>query len=220
MSGIWSAWWLSLRVAIAATILVAVVGVPLAYLLARKRFPGKSILEAILTLPLVLPPTVVGYLIILAIGARSPLGDFVRRHFDYTILFTIEGAILSAAIVALPLLLLPAKAALASVEPEMEDMARLLGASTPQIFWHVSLPLARRGIASGLLLAFARALGEFGATVMVFGDIRGRQTLPILIYTDYVAGEMNHAAPAVTLLGLIALAVLLAYNRVLSRTDE
>ncbi len=220
MSGIWSAWWLSLRVAIAATILVAVVGVPLAYLLARKRFPGKSVLEAILTLPLVLPPTVVGYLIILAIGARSPLGDFVRRHFDYTILFTIEGAILSAAIVALPLLLLPAKAALASVEPEMEDMARLLGASTPQIFWHVSLPLARRGIASGLLLAFARALGEFGATVMVLGDIRGRQTLPILIYTDYVAGEMNHAAPAVTLLGLIALAVLLAYNRVLSRTDE
>ena len=115
--------------------------------------------------------------------------------------------------VALPLLYLPAKAAFANVDRELEDLARLLGANPLQQFWHVSLPLARRGIASGLLLAFARALGEFGATIMVLGDLPGQRTLPIAIYNDYVSGDIAAAWPGVVALSAISLAVVFFYNR-------
>jgi molybdate transport system permease protein len=128
-------------------------------------------------------------------------------------LFTAGGAVVASAVVALPLLFLPAKAAFATVDSELEDLAHLLGANPIQVFWHVSLPLARRSIGSGLLLAFARALGEFGATVMVLGDIEGRRTLPISIYSDYVSGDLGKAWPAVVLLCWVSFAVVLIYNR-------
>jgi len=213
MADLISALSLSLRIALSATVIVALVGVPLAYLLARKKFFGRSVVETLLTVPLVLPPTVVGYVIILTFGLRTPIGQLLDRTLGYRLLFTIPGAVLAAVIVSLPLLLLPAKAAFAAIEPEYEEIARLFGAGRLQTFWHVNLPLARRGVASGLLLAFARALGEFGATVMVFGTEEGRQTLPISIYENYISRDFAHAAPAVVLLSAVSLVVMILYNR-------
>jgi molybdate transport system permease protein len=213
MSDLISALSLSLRIALCATALVALIGVPLAYLLARKPFFGRSVIETLLTVPLVLPPTVVGYLIILTFGVRTPIGQLLDRAFGYRLLFSLPGAILAAVVVSLPLLLLPARAAFAAVEPEYEEIARLFGAGRLATFWHVNLPLARRGIASGLLLAFARALGEFGATMMVFGTEQGRQTLPISIYENYISRDFGQAAPAVVLLSAVSLVVMILYNR-------
>ena len=154
---------LSLRVALTATAVVAVVGIPLAFVMARHQFAGRSIFDVILTVPLVLPPTVVGFGLIVLLGRQSFAGYWLERLFGLTIMFSVGGAALASAVVALPLLYMPAKSAFAGVDRDLEDIARLFGANPFQIFWHVSLPLARRGIAAGLLLAFARALGEFGA---------------------------------------------------------
>ena len=215
MEHLWPPALLSLQVAVTATAVATLIAVPLAFCFARWRVPGKSLIEAVLTVPLVLPPTVVGFLILMSAGARSPVGSFVRRWFDsdYSIAFTFHGAVVASAVVALPLLYLPTRAAFAHVEREMEDVARVMGANLLQVFWHVSLPMARRGLAGGLLLAFARALGEFGATVMVLGDLPGKQTLPISIYTDYVAGELPRATGAVLMLTGISFAVIVLYNR-------
>src|SRR5436305_1880758 len=182
MTDVWPPLLLSLRIALIATALTSVLGVPLAFAMSRRRFAGKSILDALITAPLVLPPTVVGYMLIVVLGARGWIGHWLKRAFDYSIVFRVEGAVLAAAVVALPMLYMPAKAAFAGVDRELEDVARLFGAGRLRTFWHVSLPLARRGVASGLILAFARALGEFGATLMVFGGQPARVTLPILIY--------------------------------------
>ena len=218
MGDLFSALFLSLRIAISATAIVAVFGIPLAYFLGRRRFVGQTLIETLLTVPLVLPPTVVGYLIILTLGVRSPIGSLLDRAFGYRLLFSFPGAVLAAVVVSLPLLLIPARAAFAAIEPEYEEIARLFGAGRLSTFWHVNLPLARRGIASGLLLAFARALGEFGATVMVFGSQEDRQTLPISIYQDFIGREFSHAMPAVVLLSIVSLVVIYAYNRAPDRT--
>ena len=202
--------WLSLRIAFAATLLATLVAVPLAHAMARRRFPGKSLIEGVILMPMVLPPTVVGYLLIVALGARGWLSTHL---FDgYSIVFKPEGAILAAAVVALPLLYLPARAGFASVERDLEDVAKLMGANGWQIFWHVSVPLAARGLASGAVLGFARALGEFGATMMVFGYRPDRLTLPISIYANYEQGDLAHAWPAVAALSTISLALTLLYN--------
>ena len=177
MSELWPAIFLSLRIAILATILTTLIALPLAFWLGRRKPFGASVLEALILLPLVLPPTVVGYLLVRLLGTQSWLGAWLKRSFDYTFLFRTEAAVIAATVVSLPLLYLPAKAAFATVERELEEISRLMGANRLQIFWHVSLPLARRGIISGLLLAFARSLGEFGATVMVFGTQEGKVTL-------------------------------------------
>ena len=217
---LWPPLMLSLKVALAATVVVVVVAIPLAYAMARRTFVGKSVVEALLIVPLVLPPTVVGYLILVAVGARSAVGRVLENGLGYSLLFNWHGAALASAIVALPLLYLPTKAAFAGVERDMEEIARLMGANRLQVFWHVALPLARRGIASGLLLCFARALGEFGATIMVMGDLPGRQTLPIAIYNDYVSGDLARAWPGVIALTAISLAVIFVYNRsVLARRE-
>jgi molybdate transport system permease protein len=200
---------LSLRVAGTASLLAMAIAVPLAWVSARRRFAGKSVLEAVLLLPLVLPPTVIGYALIVLLGRHGLLGGWLEG----SLLFRIEGAILAATVVALPLIYLPTRAAFASVDREMEDIARLMGASRAQTFWHVSLPMARRGIASGLMLGFARGLGEFGATVMVLGVQPGRLTLPISIYRDYERGTLAAALPAVLLLTAVSLAIVLLYNR-------
>jgi molybdate transport system permease protein len=211
---------LSVKVACSATALVALLAVPLAYAMARRSFRGKSVLEALFLVPLVLPPTVLGYLLLSMLGMRGPVGRLLRDLLDHSLLFHWHGAVVAAVVVALPLVYLPAKAGFAAVERELEEVARLLGASPAQVFWHVSLPIARRGIGSGLLLGFARALGEFGATMMVLGNLPGRQTLPISIYTDYEAGEMARAVPAVAALTAVSLAVVIVYNRSgLSRSE-
>ena len=221
---------LSLKIAVVATALTTLVAVPLAFVMAgRRRFFGKSVVEGLLLVPLVLPPTVVGYLIILLLGANGWLTSWAHARFDYSIMFRFEGAVIAAAVVALPMLYMPAKAAFAGIDADLVDTAVVMGATRLQLFRHVSLPLARRGIAAGLLLAFARALGEFGATVMVFGRqlsfaedgrIRfDRDTLPIAIYNAYEGGEPAAAAPAVVVLLITSLALVWAYNRAI-RTER
>jgi len=214
LSELWGPLKLSLRIAAAATALGALIGIPLALFMSRRRFIGKSLLDALIVVPMVLPPTVVGFVIIEVMGTRGWVGRWLKQAFHYSILFRFEGAVLAAAVVSLPMLYLPAKSGFAAVEREMEDSARLMGASPFQVFWYVSLPMARRGIYSGLLLAFARALGEFGATVMVFGLAQDRLTLPIFIYINYDDPDLFYAtAAAVLALASISLALTIAYNR-------
>jgi len=217
---LWQTIWLSLRVSLVATCVALLAAMPLAYINARSRYSGKSFLEGIIVVPMVLPPTVVGYLIIAALGARGWLGQYLNQWMSYSIMFRFEGAVLAAAVVAMPLLYLPTRAAFASIEREFEDVARVMGANSIQVFWHVSLPMARRGLMSGLMLAFARALGEFGATVMVFGIRANRMTLPVSIYLDYEQGEMQRALPAVVVLCILSMTLTLLYNRsALSRQE-
>ena len=220
MNQLWPPLLLSLRIAITATALVALLAIPLAFVMARRRFVGKSWLEALITLPLVMPPTVVGYFLIAVLGANGWPGRWLNHWFGYSIVFRFEGAVLASVVVALPLLYMPAKAAFASVQREFEDIARSFGAGSIQLFWHVSLPMARRGILSGLVLAFARALGEFGATVMVFGWQPNRVTLPISVYADYEQGELSHAIAAVVALTGISLGMILLYNRFSAARQE
>jgi molybdate transport system permease protein len=214
MNDLWAPLLFSLAVALAAAVLVLVTGIPLAFYSARKKFVGKSLLEAVLTVPLVLPPTVVGYFLIVLLGRNGWIGVLIAKvSGGYTVLFRPEGAVLAAAVVSFPLLYLPAKAAFAAVDRDLEDIATLMGASSFQTFWHVSLPMARRGITAGLMLTFARSLGEFGATTMLLGEFPNRQTLPISIYNDWADGQMSHAIPAVWALTIISLLVILWYNR-------
>lgn len=207
---------LSLQIGVVATVAAVLVAVPIAFVMARRSFPGKSVVEAILLLPLVLPPTVIGYLLIVALGSN---GWISRWLGGYSIVFRFEGAVLASAVVALPLLYMPTKAAFASVERELEDIARLMGASRLQMFWHVSLPMARRGLGSGIVLAFARAVGEFGATLMVFGWQPGRITLPISIYDDWTQGNLNNATGAVLALIALSVGLIVIYNRYVGTRD-
>jgi molybdate transport system permease protein len=220
MGELWNPLLLSLRIALAATVLGILTAVPLALFMSRRRFRGKSLVEALIVVPMVLPPTVVGYMIIILLGAHGWIGQWPYRAFGYSILFRFEGAVLAAAVVSMPMLYLPAKAAFAGIERDLEDSARIMGANRWQIFWYVSLPMARRGLFSGLLLAFARALGEFGATVMVFGMQSSRITLPISIWSDYEDGDFGHAIWAVIALSVISLIFIMAYNRSAVSTQE
>lgn len=208
---------LSLQVATVATLLALVLGAALGLLFARVRFPGSSVLEAILMLPLVLPPTVLGYGILVAMGKRSALGGWLREHFDYTIIFSWHGAVVASALVALPLVLKSASAAFAGVDRTMEAAARTLRQSPWSVFVRVTLPLAWPGILAGTLLAFARAMGEFGASLMVAGSIPNQtQTLSMAIYDAVQAGQGDAAMVLVIVTSLLSVTVLLASNRFLS----
>ncbi len=170
---------LSLQVTALATALLFTIGLVLAILLARRHFPGKTVLETMITLPLVLPPSVLGYYLLLVLGQSNPLVE----RLGWQILFTWGAAVIASAVVGLPLMFQAAQAAITSVDPRLENAARTLGSSELAVLWRVTLPLARRGILAGLILGAARALGEFGATLMVAGNIPGRtQTLPLAIY--------------------------------------
>jgi molybdate transport system permease protein len=196
---------LSLQVTAVATLLILVLGLGLAWLLARRRFPGQTMVETLITLPLVLPPSVVGYYLLLALGRGSPLVEWLGLR----LLFTWPAAVLASAVVGLPLMVQAARAAIASVDPALENAARTLGSSEPEIFWRVTLPLARRGILAGLVLGATRALGEFGATLMIAGNIPGRtQTLPLAIYDavqNQQYGLANQMVLLMTTLGFLSL---------------
>jgi molybdate transport system permease protein len=175
----WSAYILSLQVTALATVLLLIVGMGIAIFLARVRLPGEIIISTVLNLPLVLPPSVIGFYLLFALGRGSPLLEW----FGIDILFTWQAAAIASTIVALPLIVEAARAAILDVNPELEAAARTLGDSEIKVLWRVTLPLARSGILAGFILAVARALGEFGATLMVAGNIPGRtQTLPLAIY--------------------------------------
>ncbi|MBI2875564.1 MAG: molybdate ABC transporter permease subunit [Candidatus Tectomicrobia bacterium] len=183
--------YLSLKVAAVATASVMLLGLPLAWALARRRFWGQEVLAVGVTLPLVLPPTVLGYYLLLVLGRQGPVGRLLESLWGITLIFTWQAAVVASFIVSLPLLVRSAQAAFEAVDPDLEDAARTLARSEIAIFLTVTIPLAWRGILAGVILAFARAMGEFGATLMVAGNIPGQtQTLPIAIYDAVQAGDM------------------------------
>jgi molybdate transport system permease protein len=185
---------LSLKIAACVLVSVALGGVGAAYLLARRDFAGKDIVETFITLPLVLPPIVTGFILLVAIGRQGPIGLLLQRAGGLQLIFTPLAAILAASLVAFPLMYQSAKAALQGVDGNLEDAARTLGAGEWRVFRTITLPLAWPGLLSGMVLSFARALGEFGATAMVAGNIPGKtQTVPVAIY---FAAESNNLTAA------------------------
>lgn len=217
----WSALWLSLKVAGWATAINLVLGVGFGALLARRRFPGRELLDTIFTLPMVLPPTVLGYYLLVLIGSKGPLGAWLESNFGINLVFTWQAAVIAAAVASFPLVFKPARAAFEDVDGQLEQAARTLGVSELALFFRVTLPLAWRGILAGLLLAFARAMGEFGATIMVAGSIPGRtQTLSIAIYEAVQAGNDGRANALVLLSSLVCISVLLLAARLVGRRQE
>ena len=205
---------LTLKVAGWATLVALVFGVIAGYALARSRFPGRETLDAILTLPMVLPPTVLGYYLLVLVGRKGPLGHWLDETFGITLIFTWQGAVIAAAIVAFPLVFKAARAAFESVDVNLEKAARSLGYDEFKVFVRVTLPLAWPGILAGTMLAFARAMGEFGATLMIAGSLPGRtQTLSIAIYDAVAAGEDQTAHFLVLVSSLICVIVLVASSK-------
>jgi len=203
----WSPLWLSLRVAGWATVGSVGLGLPLAYLLGRGRFPGRSLLEGVALLPLVLPPTVLGYALLVGLGRRSPVGAWLDR-IHHPLIFTWQGAAVAACVASLPLFVTQARVALQSVDPDVLAAARTDGAGLWQTLRFILLPLARPGLVAGTTLAFARALGDFGATLMVAGDTPGQtQTMPLAIYDAVLTGDTHTAAVFAALSAALCLTV-------------
>jgi molybdate transport system permease protein len=205
---------LTLKVAGSATVLNLVLGIAVGFAMARLRFPGRDVLDAVLTLPMVMPPTVLGYYLLVLIGSHGPLGAWLIEHFGIRLIFTWQGAVIAATVVAFPLVFKAARAAFENIDPQLEDAARTVGVREVAIFFRVTLPLAWRGILAGLLLSFARALGEFGATLMVAGSIPGRtQTMSIAVYEAVQAGQDDAANFLVAVTSIVCIAVLLSAGR-------
>ena len=214
MDGAWPALWLSLQVATWATLLCLVLGTGVGYALARWRFPGRDLVDTLLTLPMVMPPTVLGYYLLVLLGRKGWVGGWLHATFGINLIFTLTGAVIAATVVAFPLVFKPARAAFEAVDPQLQDAARVLGISEAGVFWRVTLPLAWRGILAGVLLGFARALGEFGATLMVAGSIPGKtQTLSIAVYEAVQAGQDDVANLLVLITSAVCVAVLLAVGK-------
>ena len=214
MDAAWVPLALSLKVAGWSTALNAVLGIAVGFLLARWRFAGRDLLDAVLTLPMVLPPTVLGYYLLVVIGKRGWLGGWLYQTFGIQLIFTWQGAVIAATLVAFPLVLKSARSAFEGVDPQLEKAARVLGQPEWAVFFRVTLPLAWRGILAGVLLAFARALGEFGATLMVAGSIPGHtQTLSVAVYEAVQAGQDATANVLVLVTSLTCIVVLLAAGR-------
>lgn len=210
----WFPVYLSLKVATLATCGSLLFGIPLAFLLARRRIPVHNLISAVTTLPMVLPPTVLGYYLLLVIGRQSPLGR-ILEGWGITLVFTWQAAVLASLVVAIPLMIRSVQAAFEAVDPTLEAAARTLGRHEVAIFMTVTIPLAWRGILAGTVLAFTRAMGEFGATLMVAGNIPGRtQTLSVAIYDAVQAGNNALANALVVLISLISVIILLILTRV------
>ncbi len=209
MDAAWVALALSLKVAAWASLINLIAGVGLGYVLARWRFIGRDLLDTVFTLPMVMPPTVLGYYLLVVIGRQGWLGAWLEREFAINLIFTWQAAVLAAAVVSFPLVFKPARAAFEAVEQHYEQAARVLGISEVAIFFRVSLPLAWRGILAGVLLAFARAMGEFGATLMVAGSIPGKtQTLSVAVYEAVQAGQDQLANTLVLVTSLVCVSIL------------
>lgn len=208
--------WLTLKIALIATLLAGATGIGLAWWMSRRRFAGQSVVDAFLMLPMVLPPTVLGYYLIVLIGRNGVLGQYLDRWFGINLIFTWQGAVIAAAIVSLPLIYKAARAAFEDVDSRFAHAARTLGAGEFEVFWRVSLPLAVRGIAAGLMLAFARAMGEFGATLMIAGNLPGKtQTLSIAVYDAVQAGNDAQALWLTLVISVVCISVLVVSSHLL-----
>lgn len=210
----WYPLWLSLRVAALSTLIAFLGGLYVAWLLARRDFPGRNVLDSFVTLPLVLPPTVLGYYLLVLLGRASPLGRIWESVTGEPLVFTWKAAVIAALVHSAPLLIKSARAALESVDADYERAARVLGAPEWTIFWRVSLPLAWNSILAATTLAFARSLGDFGITIMLAGNIPGRtQTLSVAIYDAVEAGEGTAARVMVLVISVLAIVLLTVANK-------
>lgn len=210
----WTALVISIKVAGCATIINILLGISAGYFFARRSFPGRHLLESLLALPLVMPPTVIGYYLLVLLGRNGWIGHALEKYFNVTLIFTWQGATIAAAIVSFPLIFKPACAAFQTVDRHLEDAARVLGISEISLFFRITLPLASRGILAGVLLAFARCLGEFGATLMIAGNIPGKtQTLSTAVYEAVQTGQDQVANTLVIITSLVCVTVLLAVKR-------
>ena len=217
---IWSAFKLSLLVVALATLLISVVGTGFGFLLAKRRFRAKEFWDAVLTLPMVLPPTVTGYYLILLLGKRGVLGRYLYELTGWTLAFTWQGAVVAAGVMALPIMVKSARAALESIDARYELVSYSLGKGELETFFRVTLPLAFRGILAGIVLSFARALGEFGATLMLAGNIPGKtQTMPLAIFEAFIAGEDRQARALALILTFTSIVTIYLTN-VLTRPPK
>lgn len=204
-----SPFFLSIRVALISTLFVFIVSIFLVRFMSRRDFFGKSFVEALILLPLVLPPTVIGFALIYLFGINGPLGILLEEWFGIRIVFTWVGAVIASFVVSLPLMYQSAFAAFEKVDPRWENVARTMGISEWRIFRTITFPLAWPGIFAGLILSFARGLGEFGATLMIAGYIPGKtETVPLAIYFAYEAGQMEKAAFWVIVISSLGLAIM------------
>jgi molybdate transport system permease protein len=209
---------LSLKVAAVATLLVTLLGTVIGFLLANSKFKGKGLVESLLLLPMILPPTVTGYYLVILLGRYGLLGGPLFRWTGWNIMFTWQAAVVAASVVALPIMIRTAQSAIESVDKEMIDSSTMLGYSQIETAFRVTLPLAWQGILAGIVLAFARAIGEFGATLMLAGNIPGRtDTMPIAIYGHATSGDWGNAHILVAILTLLSIAFLLAARQVSRR---
>ena len=207
---------LSLQVAFIATLLTGVIGVALAAGIARWQSRWREWLDALFMLPLVLPPTVLGYYLIVLVGRNGAFGQWLEQTWGVVLIFSWQGAVLAASIVSLPLIYRTARAAFEEVNVSLENAGRSLGLSEWQVFWRISLPLAWRGIVAGLMLTFARALGEFGATLMVAGNLPGKtQTLSVAVYDAVQAGNDAQAWGLTAIISVVCMAVLIISGQLL-----
>lgn len=215
----WAAILLSVRVALLALVLVLIPGIGFGWLLARRTFPGKALLEALLYAPLVMPPVVTGYLLLLALGQDSPFGQLCQSLFGWRIPFTTAAAVIASAVMGLPLLVRAVRLAFELVDPKLELAARTLGASPLRVFLRVSLPLASSGLVTGLTLAFARGLGEFGATIVLAGNIEGvSRTIPLAVYAHLQRTDGESTALVLAMISIaLSIGALWASERVTAR---
>jgi molybdate transport system permease protein len=202
----WGIVWFTAWVSALSTLLILPMGLALAWLLARREWRGKAVVETIVALPLVMPPVATGLILLKILGRRGVFGAFLHQTFDFDIIFTWRAVLLSLGVMSFPLLVRSARTAIEGVNPRLEQIAQTLGASHWRVFFTITMPLASRGIVAGMMLAFARALGEFGATIMVAGNIPGQtSTISLSIFQSVQLGQDNHA------LQLLAVSVLLAF---------
>ncbi|HET8694263.1 MAG: molybdate ABC transporter permease subunit [Burkholderiales bacterium] len=214
MLEIWVPLALSLKVAGCAAVLAGVLGIASGYALSRHRFPGRELLDTVLTLPMVLPPTVLGYYLLVLLGRHGWVGQMLQQTLGVQLIFSWQGAVVAATVVAFPLVFKPARAAFDSVDGQLEQAARVLGLTEWAVFFRVTLPLAWRGILAGVLLGFVRAMGEFGATLMVAGSIPGKtQTLSIAVYEAVQAGQDDVANHLVLVISVACIVVLWVAHR-------
>lgn len=212
---------LSLKVAFLATVIAFFLGVFFAYLLTKKNVPGKNIWETILILPMILPPSIVGYLLLKVFGRRGPIGAFLLDTFGIQVVFTWIACVIAACVVALPLMYQNAKGAFQSVDHNYELAAKTLGSSPFKVFRTVTLPLSGPGIVSGIVLTFARAMGEFGATLMLAGNIPGKtQTIPTSIYYAVVTGKDSEASTLVVIMIIFSFALVFGLNMWLKKRNQ
>jgi molybdate transport system permease protein len=214
MTNIWYPLWLSLKIAGVATLLSVMIGLWLAWVLASRNFKGKEVIDALVTLPLVLPPTVLGYYLLTVLSRNSAFGRAYEAVFGEPLVFTWKAAVVASTIHAIPLLVKSARASFESVDPLFGRAARSLGAGEWRIFWRVTLPVARRAIFAATVLAFARSLGDFGATLMVAGDIPFRtQTAAIAIYDAVESGDTRLAGALTLVVSALAAVIVYVANR-------